>query len=244
MVSATAGKEAQNLGVRKGAWTQEEDDLLRKCIDKYGEGKWTQIPLRAGLKRCRKSCRLRWLNYLRPNIKKGEFEEDEIDLIIRLHKLLGNRWSLIAGRIPGRTANDIKNYWNSHMTKNLKTSGPDQTKTKAICTKVIKPKPRTLSMNSQKLKVLVSSTAGQTHKVLDTPPTPIPFPAEEESSWWKCLLTEEEGERESLLPLNNEGGEFFMSSGFEGSVEGTRKEGELFVRGSEFGNLWDLLEAT
>nr|QTO65766.1 MYB114-like protein [Asarum europaeum] len=105
--------------VRKGSWTQEEDILLKKCIEKYGEGKWRHVPARAGLNRCRKSCRLRWLNYLRPNIKRGEFAVDEVDLIIRLHKLLGNRWSLIAGRIPGRTANDIKNYWNCHLSKKM-----------------------------------------------------------------------------------------------------------------------------
>ncbi|CAN1227894.1 Transcription factor MYB1, partial [Linum perenne] len=76
----------------------------------------------SGLNRCRKSCRLRWLNYLKPNIKRGEFQEDEIDLMIRLHKLLGNRWSLIAGRLPGRTANDVKNYWNTHQMKKKRST--------------------------------------------------------------------------------------------------------------------------
>nr|UUY86292.1 R2R3-MYB protein 1 [Aglaonema commutatum] len=103
--------------IRKGAWAPEEDNLLRDCIKKYGEGKWHLVPDRAGLRRCRKSCRLRWLNYLKPNIKRGKFQEDEVDLILRLHHLLGNRWSLIAGRIPGRTANDIKNYWNACLSK-------------------------------------------------------------------------------------------------------------------------------
>ncbi|RZC44793.1 hypothetical protein C5167_037738 [Papaver somniferum] len=92
-------------GLRKGAWAEEEDQLLRKCILKYGEGKWRQVPTRAGLNRCRKSCRLRWLNYLQPDIKRGEFKEDEVDLIIRMHKLLG------------RTANDIKNYCNTRLKK-------------------------------------------------------------------------------------------------------------------------------
>lgn len=47
-----------------------------------------------GLRRCGKSCRLRWLNYLSPNVKHGDFSEEEEDLIIRLHKLLGNRFVL------------------------------------------------------------------------------------------------------------------------------------------------------
>ncbi|XP_042478985.1 transcription factor MYB1-like [Macadamia integrifolia] len=104
---------------RKGSWTEEEDKLLRRCVEMYGEGKWRHIPARAGLNRCRKSCRLRWLNYLHPDIKRGDFAVDEVDLIIRLHRLLGNRWTLIAGRIPGRTANDVKNFWNSHLSKKL-----------------------------------------------------------------------------------------------------------------------------
>ncbi|CAA7401465.1 unnamed protein product [Spirodela intermedia] len=115
--------ESQLVSVRKGAWAPEEDILLRRCVLQYGEGQWHLIPERAGLKRCRKSCRLRWLNYLKPSIKRGVFQEDEVDLIIRLHRLLGNRWSLIAGRIPGRTANDIKNYWNSCLCKKVGVRG-------------------------------------------------------------------------------------------------------------------------
>ncbi|KAK4752920.1 hypothetical protein SAY87_021718 [Trapa incisa] len=80
-----------NVGVRKGAWTEEEDSILRKCIEIHGEGNWYQVPLRTGLNRCRKSCRLRWLNYLKPNINRGVFQEDEVDLMLPLHKLLGNR---------------------------------------------------------------------------------------------------------------------------------------------------------
>ncbi|GFP92476.1 transcription repressor myb5 [Phtheirospermum japonicum] len=79
----------------------------------------------AGLLRCGKSCRLRWMNYLRPSVKRGHITPDEEDLILRLHRLLGNRWSLIAGRIPGRTDNEIKNYWNTHLSKKLITQGID-----------------------------------------------------------------------------------------------------------------------
>ncbi|KAI4316473.1 hypothetical protein L6164_024451 [Bauhinia variegata] len=104
----------------KGAWTGEEDQKLIQAIEIYGPKRWKIVAAKAGLNRCGRSCRLRWLNYLRPNIKRGNISDQEEDLILRLHKLLGNRWSLIAGRLPGRTDNEIKNYWNSHLGKKIK----------------------------------------------------------------------------------------------------------------------------
>ncbi|KAL5706464.1 Myb-related protein [Ranunculus cassubicifolius] len=103
----------------KGAWTKEEDDRLIAHIRAHGEGCWRSLPKAAGLLRCGKSCRLRWINYLRPDLKRGNFTEDEDELIIKLHSLLGNKWSLIAGRLPGRTDNEIKNYWNTHIRRKL-----------------------------------------------------------------------------------------------------------------------------
>nr|QJA10403.1 MYB [Brassica juncea] len=149
--------EDSSKGLRKGAWTPEEDSLLRQCIDKYGEGKWHQVPLRTGLNRCRKSCRLRWLNYLKPSIKRGKLSSDEVDLLLRLHKLLGNRWSLISGRLPGRTANDVKNYWNTHLskkhepdcnTKVRKRNIPFSSTTPAQKIEVFKPRPRSFRVNN------------------------------------------------------------------------------------------------
>ncbi|XP_077243941.1 myb-related protein 308-like [Tasmannia lanceolata] len=109
----------------KGAWTKQEDQRLINYIQAHGEGSWRSIPQAAGLLRCGKSCRLRWINYLRPDLKRGNFTEDEEDLMIKLHALLGNRWSLIAGRLPGRTDNEVKNHWNSHMKKKLQSLGID-----------------------------------------------------------------------------------------------------------------------
>ncbi|XP_018510181.1 trichome differentiation protein GL1 [Brassica rapa] len=86
-------------------------------VQTHGKGHWNRIVRKTGLKRCGKSCRLRWINYLSPSVNKGNFTEQEEDLIIRLHKLLGNRWSLIAKRVPGRTDNQVKNHWNTHLSK-------------------------------------------------------------------------------------------------------------------------------
>eukprot|EP00262_Sarcandra_glabra_P008202 TRINITY_DN2151_c1_g1_i1.p1 TRINITY_DN2151_c1_g1~~TRINITY_DN2151_c1_g1_i1.p1 ORF type:complete len:232 (-),score=21.62 TRINITY_DN2151_c1_g1_i1:40-735(-) len=109
----------------KGAWTKEEDDRLIAHIRVHGEGCWRSLPKAAGLLRCGKSCRLRWINYLRPDLKRGNFTEEEDELIIKLHSLLGNKWSLIAGRLPGRTDNEIKNYWNTHIRRKLLNRGVD-----------------------------------------------------------------------------------------------------------------------
>ncbi|KAK1279627.1 Myb-related protein 308 [Acorus gramineus] len=109
----------------KGPWSKEEDHKLIDYIRIHGEGCWRSLPKVAGLLRCGKSCRLRWINYLRPDLKRGNFSEDEEDLIIKLHALLGNRWSLIAGRLPGRTDNEIKNHWNCHLRRKLILMGID-----------------------------------------------------------------------------------------------------------------------
>ncbi|KAL3615891.1 Transcription repressor myb5 [Castilleja foliolosa] len=113
------------VGLKRGPWTAVEDQMLADYINREGEGRWRTLPKKAGLLRCGKSCRLRWMNYLRPTVKRGHITPDEEDLILRLHRLLGNRWSLIAGRIPGRTDNEIKNYWNTHLSKKLISQGID-----------------------------------------------------------------------------------------------------------------------
>ncbi|GKV15845.1 hypothetical protein SLEP1_g26590 [Rubroshorea leprosula] len=112
-------------GLKKGPWTAEEDQTLMDYIQKHGHGRWRTLPKNAGLKRCGKSCRLRWTNYLRPDIKRGKFSPEEDDAIIQLHSVLGNKWSAIAARLPGRTDNEIKNYWNTHIKKKLLRMGID-----------------------------------------------------------------------------------------------------------------------
>ncbi|GMI65945.1 myb domain protein 9 [Hibiscus trionum] len=112
-------------GLKKGPWTPEEDRVLIDYIQRHGHGSWRALPKLAGLNRCGKSCRLRWTNYLRPDIKRGRFSEEEEQTIINLHAGLGNKWSAIASHLPGRTDNEIKNFWNTHLKKKLLRMGID-----------------------------------------------------------------------------------------------------------------------
>ncbi|KAK6942420.1 SANT/Myb domain [Dillenia turbinata] len=116
--------------VKKGPWSPEEDAKLKAYIEQHGSGgNWIALPQKivltlcwnniCRLKRCGKSCRLRWLNYLRPNIKHGGFSEEEDNIICSLYISIGSRWSIIAAQLPGRTDNDIKNYWNTRLKKKL-----------------------------------------------------------------------------------------------------------------------------
>ncbi|XP_060215886.1 transcription factor MYB14-like [Lycium barbarum] len=116
----------EKMGLKKGPWTPQEDQILISFIQKNGHSNWRALPKLAGLLRCGKSCRLRWTNYLRPDIKRGNFTKEEEDTIIQLHENLGSRWSAIAARLPGRTDNEIKNVWHTHLKKKLKNYQPPQ----------------------------------------------------------------------------------------------------------------------
>ncbi|KAK6147083.1 hypothetical protein DH2020_017995 [Rehmannia glutinosa] len=107
----------QEVELRKGPWLEEEDEKLASAVAVLGDRRWDALAKSSGLRRSGKSCRLRWMNYLRPNLKHGNISAEEERVIIELHTKWGNKWSRIARKLPGRTDNEIKNYYRSHLKK-------------------------------------------------------------------------------------------------------------------------------
>ncbi|CAL9172357.1 unnamed protein product [Musa hybrid cultivar] len=127
--------------VRRGLWSPEEDEKLIRYITSHGHSCWSTVAKEAGrrlslslslslslfsgLQRCGKSCRLRWINYLRPDLKRGSFSAEDERIVIDVHRILGNKWAQIAKHLPGRTDNEVKNFWNSCIKKKLLAQGLD-----------------------------------------------------------------------------------------------------------------------
>ena len=89
--NSMAAEPEEEAELRRVPWTVDEDLTLINYIADHGEGRWNALARAAGLRRTGKSCRLRWLNYLRPDVKRGNFTADEQLLILDLHSRWGNR---------------------------------------------------------------------------------------------------------------------------------------------------------
>ena len=105
----------------KGSWTLQEDELLKDAVMRIGKTKWTDIAKYVP-SRTPKQCRERWHNRLSPELKHGPFEAWEDNIIIQRQKEIGNRWSLIANELSGRSPGSVKNRWYAGLKNMVQNS--------------------------------------------------------------------------------------------------------------------------
>ncbi|RCV42282.1 hypothetical protein SETIT_9G204400v2 [Setaria italica] len=160
--------------MKKGKWSKEEDNLIKNHVEKYGIGRsWQALSNTLGLKRCGRSCRSRWLNYLRPGLKHGNFTLAEERIICEMYSKRGSCWSVIAAQLPGRTDLAIKNYWNS----TLKKKNPAARTPPACSTSSDAGTPardlQLVAYSSEESSTAGSSPANAKPVLADPPPVPV-----------------------------------------------------------------------
>lgn len=182
----------EKMGLKKGPWTSEEDQILISYIQQHGHSNWRALPKLAGLLRCGKSCRLRWVNYLKPDIKRGQFTPEEEEAIIKFHEMLGNRWSAIAARLPGRTDNEIKNVWHTHLKKRLSNtqSNPEKPKKKIKITKSPKKEENINYSPAGSPQQSTTTTENEISSITEDSSMQSSFPEIDESFWTETLSTD------------------------------------------------------
>lgn len=185
------------VGLKKGPWTAEEDKKLINFILTNGQCCWRAVPKLAGLLRCGKSCRLRWTNYLRPDLKRGLLSEYEEKMVIDLHAQLGNRWSKIASHLPGRTDNEIKNHWNTHIKKKLKKMGIDPVTHKLLSNAIIE---QTQTQSEQEPQQQSSSPIEMEHNV-EFENDKNKEPQKPETSFESSTITEAKEQDQIMTPI-------------------------------------------
>ncbi|CAI5724619.1 unnamed protein product [Peronospora effusa] len=154
-------------GLIKGHWTPEEDAKLRDLVAE-GKKNWGQVAsLIPG--RTSKQCRERWCNHLDPNINKGSYTDDEDKIIVEMQAKLGNRWSIIAQQLKGRTEDAVKIRWKSLMrgrraaSKERKPSSTG-TASLAAATAVITTSPVPVDVDQPKTKPSKASPARRNNR--------------------------------------------------------------------------------
>nr|GEV57670.1 transcription factor MYB98-like [Tanacetum cinerariifolium] len=152
----------------KGQWNSDEDRLLVQLVKQHGDSKWSQIAEKLP-GRIAKQCRDRWQNHLRPDITKDAWSEEEDKLLIAIHKEVGNKWSEIARRLPGRSENTIKNHWNATKRRQLSSRRRGKTKYQSLLQEYI----RSVPSSSSEDQININKNNDNISQVVSAPIPPL-----------------------------------------------------------------------
>ena len=114
---------------KRGPWSHQEDAHLVALVHLHGAQNWVKISGLLGT-RSPKQCRERYHQNLKPTLNHSPISPEEGEIIERLVQDMGKRWAEISRRLPGRSDNAVKNWWNGGMNRRrrivVRRDGPDE----------------------------------------------------------------------------------------------------------------------
>ena len=124
MSSQGANHPSEKRGTGVFSWSKDDDSRLTEIMKKYKNPRdWEPIAKEHSMGKSAKECHERWIRYLKPGVRKGQWTDQEdsivIDAVTNSSEQPFTRWSDLAQRLPGRVGKQIRDRWVNHLNPNI-----------------------------------------------------------------------------------------------------------------------------
>jgi hypothetical protein len=118
------GSQVTSSGAGVYSWSKDDDAKLTEVMKKYKNPRdWTPIAKEHGRGKSSKECHERWIRYLKPGVRKGQWQDHEDAIVVEAVSTSTEqpftRWSDLAQRLPGRVGKQIRDRWVNHLNPNI-----------------------------------------------------------------------------------------------------------------------------
>ncbi|XP_038134330.1 transcriptional activator Myb-like isoform X2 [Cyprinodon tularosa] len=127
-------KRSSKASLQKLAWSEEEDDMLRRLVKDCGPSSWSTVALHFRGQRSELQCQRRWEQLVNPELVKGPWSQEEDQRVLELVQKYGlKRWSLIAKHHHTRNGKQCRERWHNHLNPEVKKGSWTAEEDRVIC---------------------------------------------------------------------------------------------------------------